>query len=160
MPKVAIYTRATTGGSRRRYVKATKGSTGPFFLRYEVNGKRVWEGIHTRTYTFALADARSKESLLLRNDALPPKPSPAAPRKLSGQREERFWLHKFRDTFATWALRRGVDIRTVQYWLGHASRGMTQRYLAPDRVSTHRTKLTERSGISRTRRLVVLPDLQ
>jgi hypothetical protein len=35
MPKVSIYTRATTGGSHRRYVKATHGSTGPFFLRYE-----------------------------------------------------------------------------------------------------------------------------
>jgi len=28
MPKVAVYTRATTGGSRRRYVKATRGSDG------------------------------------------------------------------------------------------------------------------------------------
>ncbi len=336
MPKVAVYTRATTGGSRRRYVKATKGSTGPFFLRYEINGKRVWEGLGTRTYTFALADARSKESTLLREEATPPKPSPAAPKsaeelrtafihdkkttfrkdgtpldpdtissyekvtrefldiikksnpaqitkqdlkdwmvkqrervshrtvcnlyisiacflhfcgidhktllpqserpspveetpeaytesemtkfffvitkeelanlewehfdlgksptvsyktrdnfrtktgksrtiplergladrlaawqtknptarlvfptkedkieghflrlckeyaKLSGQSEEKFWLHKFRDTFATWALRRGVDIRTVQHWLGHASIEMTQRYLAPE----------------------------
>jgi hypothetical protein len=39
MPKVAVYTRATTGGTRRRYVKATRGSTGPFFLRYEINGR-------------------------------------------------------------------------------------------------------------------------
>jgi integrase len=353
MPKVAVYTRATTGGSRRRYVKATRGSTGPFFLRYEINGKRVWEGLGTRTYTFALADARSKESSLLREEATPPKPSPAAPKsveelrtafihdkkttfkkdgtpldpdtissyekvtrefldiikkstpaqitkqdlkdwmvkqrervshrtvcnlyisiacflhfcgvdhkkllpqserpspveetpeayteeemtkfffvitrerdalafelmlktgpreqelanlewehldlgktptvsyktrdnfrtktgksrtvplergladrlaewrvknptslllfpteqgkveghflrlckeyaKLSGQQEMKFWLHKFRDTFATWALRRGVDIRTVQHWLGHASIEMTQRYLAPE----------------------------
>ena len=73
MPKVAVYTRSTTGGSRRRYVKATRGSTGPFFLRYEINGKRVWEGLGTRTYTFALADARSKESSLLREEATPPK---------------------------------------------------------------------------------------
>jgi integrase len=52
--------------------------------------------------------------------------------KLSGQHEEKFWLHKFRDTFATRALRRGVDIRMVQHWLGHASIEMTQRYLAPE----------------------------
>jgi hypothetical protein len=71
MPKVSIYTRATTGGSRRRYTKATRGSTGPFFLRYEINAKRVWEGLGTRTYTFALADARSKESSLLREEATP-----------------------------------------------------------------------------------------
>ena len=94
MPKVAIYTRATTGGSRRRYVKATKGSTGPFFLRYEVNGKRVWEGIHTRTYK---ADARSKESLLLRNDAPPPKPSPAAPKSLQELRAA--FIHDKKTTF-------------------------------------------------------------
>ena len=35
-----------------------------------------------------------------------------------------------RDTFATWALRRTVDIRTVQAWLGHSSITMTMRYLA------------------------------
>ena len=52
--------------------------------------------------------------------------------KLSGQHGEKFWLHKFRDTFATWALRRGVDIRMVQHWLGHSSIEMTQRYLAPE----------------------------
>jgi integrase/recombinase XerD len=52
--------------------------------------------------------------------------------KASGQDPDRFWLHKLRDTFATWSLRRGVDIRTVQQWLGHASIAMTQRYLAPE----------------------------
>jgi hypothetical protein len=72
MPKVPVYTRATTGGSRR-YVKATRGSSGPFFLRYEINGKRVWGGLGTRTYTFPLADAGSKESSLLREEATPPK---------------------------------------------------------------------------------------
>jgi integrase len=52
--------------------------------------------------------------------------------KKSGQDETNFWLHKCRDTFATWSLRRGVDIRTVQHWLGHADISMTQRYLAPE----------------------------
>ena len=32
---------------------------------------------------------------------------------------ENFWLHKFRATFATWSLWAGVDLRTVQLWLGH-----------------------------------------
>jgi integrase/recombinase XerD len=44
----------------------------------------------------------------------------------------RFWLHKFRDTFATWSLRAGRDIRTVQHWLGHASIEETQKCLAPE----------------------------
>jgi integrase len=52
--------------------------------------------------------------------------------KRAGMNPVDFWLHKFRDTFATWALRRGVDIRTVQHWLGHRSIGMTQKYLAPE----------------------------
>jgi integrase len=50
----------------------------------------------------------------------------------AGMNRADFRLHKFRDTFATWSLRRGVDIRTVQHWLGHASIEMTQRYLAPE----------------------------
>jgi integrase len=52
--------------------------------------------------------------------------------KASGQDTARFWLHKFRDSFATWSLRRGVDIRTVQHWLGHTNIEMTMRYLAPE----------------------------
>lgn len=53
----------------------------PFFLRYEINGKRVWEGLGTRTYTFVLADARSKESSLLREEATQPKPNHHPPRR-------------------------------------------------------------------------------
>lgn len=37
-------------------------------------------------------------------------------------------LHMFRHTFATNALASGVDMRTVQDWLGHASIVQTQRY--------------------------------
>jgi integrase/recombinase XerD len=59
----------------------------------------------------------------------------------SGQDPSNFWLHKFRDTFATWALRRGVDIRTVQHWLGHASIEMTQRYLAPEQGEHAQTQI-------------------
>jgi integrase/recombinase XerD len=52
--------------------------------------------------------------------------------KAAGLDQKEFWLHKFRDSFATWSLRRGVDIRTVQHWLGHSDITMTQRYLAPE----------------------------
>lgn len=42
---------------------------------------------------------------------------------------EKFWLHKFRATFATGRLRAGVDIKTVQKWLGHSDLKSTSRYL-------------------------------
>jgi integrase/recombinase XerD len=40
-----------------------------------------------------------------------------------------FFLHKFRHTFATNHLRDGVDIRTVQSWLGHRDIKSTMVYL-------------------------------
>jgi integrase len=43
-----------------------------------------------------------------------------------------YFLHKFRHSFASWSLRRGIDIRTVQHWLGHSSIEMTLRYLSPE----------------------------
>src|SRR5712692_625159 len=46
---------------------------------------------------------------------------------------EKFWLHKFRATFATWHLWNGVDLRTVQTWLGHSDMESTMRYLKPAR---------------------------
>ncbi|MFZ0941247.1 MAG: tyrosine-type recombinase/integrase, partial [Candidatus Sulfotelmatobacter sp.] len=43
--------------------------------------------------------------------------------------EDNFWLHKFRATFATRCLWAGVDLRTVQQWLGHSDMESTMRYL-------------------------------
>lgn len=40
-------------------------------------------------------------------------------------------LHRFRDTAATRWLRAGIDVRTVQAWLGHESLATTQKYLEP-----------------------------
>lgn len=47
--------------------------------------------------------------------------------------KEDFWLHKFRATFATWALQGGVDLATVQHWMGHTDLASTMRYLRPAR---------------------------
>jgi integrase/recombinase XerD len=47
--------------------------------------------------------------------------------------ETQWWLHKFWATFATWHLQAGVDIRTVQHWLGHKSVETTLLYLQPAR---------------------------
>jgi integrase/recombinase XerD len=46
---------------------------------------------------------------------------------------DNFWLHKFRATFATRCLWAGVDLRTVQLWLGHRDIESTMRYLKPSR---------------------------
>jgi len=54
--------------------------------------------------------------------------------------KENFWLHKFRATFATWNLWDGVDLRTVQSWLGHSDLESTMRYLKPARNKAVRQK--------------------
>jgi integrase/recombinase XerD len=54
-----------------------------------------------------------------------------------------FWLHKFRATFATWSLWAGVDLRTVQQWLGHSDMGSTMRYLKPSRSQQVGEKVNE-----------------
>jgi integrase len=57
--------------------------------------------------------------------------------------KESFWLHKFRATFATWSLWAGVDLRTVQQWLGHSDMESTMRYLKPSRSQQVREKVNE-----------------
>ncbi len=56
---------------------------------------------------------------------------------------EGFFLHKFRATFATWSLWAGVDLRTVQQWLGHSDMESTMRYLKPSRSQQVREKVNE-----------------
>ncbi len=57
--------------------------------------------------------------------------------------KQSFWLHKFRATFATWSLWAGVDLRTVQQWLGHSDMESTMRYLKPSRSQQVREKVNE-----------------
>jgi integrase/recombinase XerD len=56
---------------------------------------------------------------------------------------DNFWLHKFRATFATKCLWAGVDLRTVQQWLGHTDIESTMRYLKPSRSQHTRDKVNE-----------------
>jgi integrase/recombinase XerD len=56
---------------------------------------------------------------------------------------ENFGLHKFRATFATRCLWAGVDLRTVQQWLGHSDMESTMRYLKPSRSQQVRAKVNE-----------------
>ena len=61
----------------------------------------------------------------------------------AGLDPQNFWLHKFRATFATWSLWAGVDLRTVQQWLGHTDMESTMRYLKPSRSQQVREKVNE-----------------
>jgi len=56
---------------------------------------------------------------------------------------EDFWLHKFRATFATRCLWGGVDLRTVQLWMGHTDMESTLRYLKPSRSQQVREKVNQ-----------------
>jgi integrase/recombinase XerD len=51
----------------------------------------------------------------------------------AGLDPQEWHLHRFRDTAATRWLRAGIDIRTVQMWLGHESLATTQKYLEPSK---------------------------
>lgn len=53
--------------------------------------------------------------------------------KRAGIPESEVWLHKFRAPFATRSLWAGVDLRTVQDWMGHTDLASTLRYLKPNR---------------------------
>ena len=59
--------------------------------------------------------------------------------KRAGIPEEEVCLHKFRATFCTRALWGGIDLRTVQSWMGHVDLASTMRYLKPNqRVDAQR----------------------
>ena len=60
--------------------------------------------------------------------------------------QDNFWLHKFRAMFATRCLWAGVDLRTVQQWLGHSDMESTMRYLKPSRSQQTRAKVYEIFG--------------
>jgi integrase len=55
--------------------------------------------------------------------------------------KDKFWLHKFRATFATKNLWAGIDVRTVQQWLGHSDMESTMRYLKPSRSEATKARV-------------------
>lgn len=61
--------------------------------------------------------------------------------KRAGLNPDDCWLHKFRSTFATRALWSGIDLRTVQSWLGHSDLESTMRYLRPAQSAAVREKV-------------------
>jgi integrase len=58
---------------------------------------------------------------------------------------EDWFLHKFRATYATTLLRKGVDIRSVQKLMGHSDIATTMRYLRPAETPELRAKINAMS---------------
>jgi integrase len=59
---------------------------------------------------------------------------------------ERWFLHKWRATYATWSLQGGIDIKTVSKRLGHTKIEMTAKYLGEDRTEGAILKLSNVFG--------------
>jgi integrase len=101
-----------------------------------VKSLKVWKAKSDKTCTLVFPTAGCKPKL----DFLDGLKAVAERAKLD---KENFWLHKFRATFATWSLWAGVDLRTVQQWLGHSDMESTMRYLKPSRSQHVRDKVNE-----------------
>ena len=61
--------------------------------------------------------------------------------KTPQQECENFQLHKLRRTYGTTLLRSGVDVRSVQAWMGHADLATTLRYLRPSAAKESQDKV-------------------
>jgi integrase/recombinase XerD len=101
-----------------------------------VKNLKAWKAKSDRTCSLVFPTAGCKPKL----DFLDGLKAVAERAKLD---KENFWLHKFRATFATWSLWAGVDLRTVQQWLGHSDMESTMRYLKPSRSQHVRDKANE-----------------
>jgi integrase len=67
---------------------------------------------------------------------------------VSKNRCERWFLHQWRATYATWSLQGGIDIKTVSKRLGHTKIEMTAKYLGEDRTEGAILKLSHVFGSS------------
>ncbi len=101
-----------------------------------VKGLKAWKAKTDKTCNFVFPTAGCRPKL----DFLDCLKAVAERAKLDS---ENFWLHKFRATFATRCLWAGVDLRTVQQWLGHSYMESTMRYLKPSRSQRVREKVNE-----------------
>jgi len=52
-----------------------------------------------------------------------------------------WWLHKFRATFASTCLQRGMDAKTLMKLLGHEDLEVTLKYLSAARTSVVQSKI-------------------
>jgi integrase/recombinase XerD len=59
---------------------------------------------------------------------------------------QKFYLHKWRHTFATQMLQSGVDIKSLQTLLGHKNIATTEKYLKSLRLDDLRHKVESSTG--------------
>jgi integrase len=103
---------------------------GAYYLEWYGGGRRVRRSVGKNAGTAAVR--RHQQEQILASKAA------GIRAKLNA---DHFYLHKFRATFATWALWSGVDLRTVQQWMGHSDLESTLRYLKPNRGAAVRDKI-------------------
>ena len=101
-----------------------------------LNRLKVWKAKSVKTCAFLFPTAGCKPKLNFLDDL-------KAVAERAKVDPDDFWLHKFRSTFATRCLWAGVDLRTVQQWLGHSDMESTMRYLKPSRSQHVRNKVNE-----------------
>ena len=99
-----------------------------------VESLKVWKNRANKTCALVFPTARGNPKQHFLNDL-------KACAERAGLNKDNFWLHKFRSTFATRCLWAGVDLRTVQNWLGHSDMQSTMRYLKPSRSQEVRDKV-------------------
>ncbi|MGC2610579.1 MAG: tyrosine-type recombinase/integrase [Candidatus Sulfotelmatobacter sp.] len=99
-----------------------------------VKSLKTWKAKANKTYPFVFPTSGGNVKMNFLDDLK----AVAERAKLD---EDNFWLHKFRATFATRHLWNGVDLRTVQMWLGHSDMESTMRYLKPSRSQTVKDKV-------------------
>jgi integrase len=61
--------------------------------------------------------------------------------KRAGLDPKEFWLHKFRANYATWCLRRGMDMETLRKQLGHRNMESLHRYVTALEAENLATKV-------------------
>jgi integrase len=100
---------------------------------------KVWKAKANKTCSLVFPTARCNPKLNFLDDL-------KAVAERANLNPENVWLHKFRATFSTRCLWAGVDLRTVQQWLGHSDMESTMRYLKPSPSQQVREKVNEIFG--------------
>lgn len=95
---------------------------------------RGWLASHNRKLVFGTDNDRPDGHLLRICNRIA---------KCAGLDPKRFWLHKFRANYATWCIRRGMDLETLRAQLGHRDTESLRRYVEALKGEQRAAKVAE-----------------